>query len=209
MTIVMYCMLTILECALTTVTGITDEFLRCGGYDPLTGKKRGTAREFRDVYLDFQTFCNERANGRQLVLVAHNAKFDSRMINGELKRWRYAAQTKSVPLLSDTFGSSLDTLQLFRHQKMWGSSNSRNPPLPRPSSFKLSELYSYVFNESVVDSHNAVGDIKALERLLLSGQFNGWKSIADNIQEPFVRIVTRVTDEVRETHPANGEGARN
>ncbi len=182
-------MLTIIEICNTAVTGITDEFLRLGGYDPQSGEERGTAREFRDVYCDFQKFCNERTNGRQLVLVAHNAKFDMGMINGELKRWRFAAHTESVPTLGDTFTSSLDTLQLFRHSKMWGSSNPSNPVLPRPSSFKLSDLYYYIFNESVVDSHNAVGDIKALERLLLSGQFSGWKSIANNIQEPFVRIV--------------------
>ncbi len=177
------------------MTGITDEFLRLGGYDPQSGADKDTARQFRDVYRDFESFCIEKRNGgnspngRQLVLVAHNAKFDMRMINGELKRWRFAAHTESVPTLGDTFTSSLDTLQLFRHAKMWGSNNPKNPTLPRPSSFKLSHLYSYIFNEPVIDSHNAVGDIKALERLLLSGKFTGWKSIANNIQEPFVKIV--------------------
>lgn len=189
------------------MTGITDEFLRRGGYDPHTGKSRGTARGFRDVYLDFQKFCDKRTKGQQRVLVAHNAKFDMRMINGELKRWRFSAQTESVPMLGDTFQSSLDTLQLFRHTKMWGSNNSRSPPLPRPSSFKLSELYSYIFNESIIDSHNALGDIKALERLLLSGPFTGWKSIANNIQEPFIRIVPAVDAE--EIVPVSKEGAQN
>lgn len=181
--------LTLLDVGFYTVTGITDEFLRLGGNDPYSGKTRGAAREFRDVYLDFQKFCNEKKNGRQLVFVAHNAKFDIRMINGELKRLRFSAQSESVPMLGDTFQTSLDTLQLFRHTKMWGTGLVRNPNIPRPSSFKLPELYSYIFHEPISNSHNAVGDIKATERLLLSVQFIGWKSIANDIQEPFVRIV--------------------
>jgi DNA polymerase III epsilon subunit-like protein len=172
------------------VTGITDEFLRVGGCDPHSGLKRGTARGFRDVYLDFQSFCKERARGKSMVLVAHNAKFDIRMINGELNRWRFSAQNEHVPMLGDTFRTSLDTLRLFRHQKMWGSVNGQKRSLPQPSSFKLSDLYSYVFNDSIENSHNAIGDVMALDHLLVSGPFTDWRSIADNIQEPFVSLVS-------------------
>lgn len=163
------------------MTGITDEFLRNGGYDQALGKERGMARAFRDVYFDFQTFCNERANGRSIVLIAHNAGFDVRMINGELRRWRFSEHAESAPVLGQTFSCYLDTLQLFRHQTWWRTNYARGPSPPRPSSFSLSGLYSHIFNESITNSHNAVGDIKALERLLLSKPFVGWKTIANEL----------------------------
>jgi len=170
------------------LTGITDEFLRQGGFDTALGKERGVAREFRPVFLDFRKFLQERANGRDVVFVAHNAKFDIRMINGELRRWRLSDQEEmAAPVLGDIFSTSLDTLQLFRQGKWWRSSAVRTS-LGRPSSFSLSGLYSHVFDESVTNSHNAVGDIRALERLLLSDQFEGWKSTANTIQEPFIRV---------------------
>ena len=96
------------------MTGITDEFLRCGGYDPLTGKKRGTAREFRDVYLDFQTFCNERANGRQLVLVAHNAKFDLGFLRAEAQRCGHQLVIQE-PICTLTLSRSLDPNKAHPH----------------------------------------------------------------------------------------------
>ena len=170
------------------MTGITDEFLRKGGFDQALGKKRDAARDFRHVYLDFQTFCTEKANGREIVFVAHNAKFDVRMINGELRRWRLSEYAESAPVLGETFACYLDTLQLFRDRKWWRSDYTRGPSLSRPSSFSLSELHSYVFNESMTNSHNAVGDIMALERLLLSKPFVGWETTANKIQIPFVKI---------------------
>jgi DNA polymerase III epsilon subunit-like protein len=168
------------------LTGITDEFLRNGGFDHALGKERGTARDFRQVYRDLQLFCNERANGRSIVLVAHNAKFDVRMINGELRRWRFA--DRRSPMLGETFTCYLDTLQLFRDRKWWRNNHGSERCLPRPSSFSLSELHSHVFNESITNSHNAVGDVKALERLLLSRPFVGWKTSANELQVPFVRV---------------------
>ena len=168
------------------LTGITDEFLRNGGYDQALGKERGTARDFRRVYLDFQTFCRERADGRSIVFIAHNAKFDVRMINGELRRWRFSEHAESAPVLGELFTCYLDTLELFRDRKWWKTSYSSGPA--RPSSFSLSELHSHIFNESIINSHNAVGDIKALERLLLSKPFIGWKTTANEIQVPFVRV---------------------
>jgi len=162
------------------LTGITDSFLREGGYDTALGKERETARDFRQVYNDFEEFCNKRAKGRQLVFVAHNAKFDIKMINGELRRWRLSEHAESAPVLGEIFSSSLDTLQLFRGRK-WTSP-------PRPSSFSLSNLHSHVFNESATNSHNAVGDIKALERLLLSETFNGWQKAANGIHRPFIKV---------------------
>ncbi|KAL9180398.1 hypothetical protein ACHAXT_008368 [Thalassiosira profunda] len=165
------------------LTGITDDFLRRGGFDRALGIEREPAKGFREVFASFQDFCDERADGRHVVLVAHNAKFDVRMLNGELRRWRHE-QAAAVPTLGDVFSSSVDTLQLFREKKWWGPSS----PLSKPSSFSLSELHSHVFNESFSDSHNAVGDIKALERLLLADPFDGWQSRASKIQQPFIKL---------------------
>ena len=163
------------------LTGITDDFLRRGGYDSALDKERGVAREFRDVWSDFEAFCEKAGKGRQLVLVAHNAKFDIRMINGELRRWRHSKQ-ETVPMLGDMFCTSIDTLQLFRDKKWWKAD------IEKPSSFSLSNLYSHVFGEPMSDAHNAVGDINALERLLLSEHFNDWENAANTINVPFVKV---------------------
>lgn len=171
-----------------TLDSFADEFLRNGGYDVASGKEVGTAREFRPVYHDFQEFCNNKANGRHIVFIAHNSKFDIKMINGELRRWRFSEHAESAPVLGDVFSSSLDTLQLFRNGKWWRSNFGRTEAPSRPSSFRLSDLYSHVLNESITNSHNAVGDIKALERVLLSKTFDGWESTANTIQIPFIKV---------------------
>lgn len=149
------------------LTGITDVFLRSGEYSV-----------FKEVFLRFQDFCSQQANGRHVCFVAHNARFDIAMIESELKRWRTA--DKSAPVLADVFASSLDTLTLFREKRSWATS--------RPSSFRLEDVYSHVFNENITDAHNAVGDIRALERLLLSDEFAEWKGIANKLQKPFVKV---------------------
>ena len=86
------------------ITGITDDFLRSGEF-----------RVFNEVYLEFQDFCTQQANGRNICFVAHNAKFDIGMIESELRRWRTV--DKSAPVLADVFASSLDTLTLFRDRR--------------------------------------------------------------------------------------------
>ena len=165
------------------LTGITDQFLRQGGYDKALDREVGAAREFRQVYLDFQDFCIDRAQGRKIVFVAHNAKFDIRMINGELRRWRFSDESDSAPVLGDLFASSLDTLQLFRTSKFWSKSS------PRPDSFSLGILHEHVLSgESISNSHNAVGDVLALERLLQSDIFQGWQSLATRIQVPIPNV---------------------
>ena len=170
------------------MTGITDHFLRNGGYDKAAEKEIGAARDFRKVYLDFQDFCINKANGRKLCFVAHNANFDLKMINGELRRWRFDEQ-ESAPVLGDVFASSLDTLSLFKEKQWWRTSSlGGRDSLPRPKSFSLSNLHSYVFDESFSNSHNAVGDIRALERLLLCEVFDGWKTTANRVQIPFIKV---------------------
>lgn len=57
------------------LTGITDSFLRNGGYDPASGTERvGAARGFEEVFLDFDNWCKDRSQGKALVMVAHNAR---------------------------------------------------------------------------------------------------------------------------------------
>ena len=174
------------------LTGITDEFLRKGGFDSALGVERnGPASGFREVFTAFQTFCESKAQGRPVCLVAHNAKFDIRMIESELRRWRIADgqdrdKKNTAPVLGEVFDMSLDTLRLFKDPQFWRST-FENPNSPqRPSSFGLADLHRHVINESVENSHNAVGDIIALERLLLSESFNGWKRVATDIQTPFI-----------------------
>ena len=104
------------------------------------------------------------------------------MINGELRRWRFSDDADSAPILGDLFASSLDTLQLFRLSKFWSKSS------PRPNSFSLGTLHEHVLGESISNSHNAVGDVLALERLLQSETFEGWQSLATRIQEPIPTI---------------------
>ena len=175
------------------LTGITDSFLRNGGYDEALGKERRTASDFRQVFHQFQAFCNERAMAKgckDTVLVAHNSKFDVKMLNGELNRWRNSEHAESAPSsLSGIFSCSVDTLQLFRLRKWWGQSfDQGSTRLPRPKSFALGGLHSHVLNEPILNSHNAVGDIRALDRLLSAELFNGWEKSANRIQEPFIDV---------------------
>ncbi len=150
------------------LTGITDDFLRNGGHDKALGIQRGPARTFCEVFSDFDLFCQEKARGRQICLIAHNAKFDIGMLESELKRCR--KEVGNVKSLHHLFDMSLDTIPLFKVKQFWRSR--------RPKSFALPALHLHVLNESFEDSHNAVGDINALERLLLSEQFHGWERIS-------------------------------
>ena len=152
------------------ITGITDDFIHSGGF-----------KEFKEVYLEFHNFCIQQARGRNICLVAHNAKFDIEMIEGELRRWRTV--DKSAPVLAETFAASLDTLRLFRDEQFW-----TGPEYARPKSFGLGKIYHHMFNEDIVNAHNAIGDVRALERLLLNDNFDDWRSVGNTIQKPFIEI---------------------
>lgn len=176
------------------LTGITDSFLRYGGYDDALGMERtGAARDFRRVFLDFQAFCEDRANAwksRNTVMIAHNVKFDKGMLDGELRRLR--CQDNSLPSsLSEVFDSSVDSLKLFKDKRMWRSSmlTVTNSAIRPPDTFRLGDIYNCVFGESITNSHNAVGDIQALDRLLSENSiFFGWQHIAHDLQKPFSRV---------------------
>ena len=119
------------------------------------------------------------------MLVAHHARFDVRMLEGELRRWRRSAHAATAPALGDVFGYSLDSLAVFRQARWWGPRAGGVAALPRPTSFKLSRLHSHVFGEPIANAHNAVGDVRALDRLLLSKHFEGWGSTSKRHLSPF------------------------
>lgn len=171
------------------LTGITDSFLRTGGYDATLGAERkGPARSFCEVFVDFRAFCEDRAKGKNVVMIAHNAKFDQGMLNGELRRLRSFEDLPSS--ISEVFDSSVDSLQLFKDKRMWKSFAKPTKPLQRPDSFKLGYIYQHVFGEPIANSHNAVGDILALDRLLMERNlFFGWERIANDIQRPFSKLL--------------------
>ena len=173
------------------LTGITDSFLRYGGYDEALGCEREAARCFKDVFLDFQSFIADRTQGKKVVLIAHNARFDRGMLDGELRRLRYSDKRDELPSsLGEVFDSSVDTLRLFRDNRMW-KSLAKSRAMRRPDSFKLGYLYHHVFDVPIINSHNAVGDVEALDRLLMEKNvFHGWKHIANEIQRPFTKLST-------------------
>ena len=41
--------------------------------------------------------------------------------------------------------------------------------------------------QEMQNSHNAVGDVQAVERLLSHEYFKGWEGIANEIHNPFIR----------------------
>lgn len=178
------------------MTGITDSFLRFGGYDEALGVEiKGAARNFTDVFLDFEAFCKDRAQAQgksNIVMIAHNAKFDRGMLDGELRRLRSngGGGEVSLPLsVSQVFDSELDTLKLFKDKRMWHSF-TRPTGLQRPEGFKLGQIYHHVFGEPMTNSHNAVGDIRALDRLLMRRDlFYSWHLIANDIQSPFIKVI--------------------
>lgn len=121
-----------------------------------------------------------------VIRLHHNHLF--RMLNGELRRVRQRAHG-SGPSLSDTFVTSVDTLSLFRRKEWWQTLGGvRREALPRPSSFSLGSVYETILKEEMQNSHNAVGDVQAVEKLLSHEHFKGWESVANEIQNPFIRM---------------------
>lgn len=75
---------------------------------------------------------------------------------------------------------------------MWKSFVKPTKPLQRPDSFKLGDIYEHVFGEPIINSHNAVGDVQALDRLLMErNTFFGWERIANDIQTPFSKLLNK------------------
>jgi DNA polymerase III epsilon subunit-like protein len=183
-----------------SMTGITDDFLRRGGIDHVTGYHYNSAAgAFIDVYNDFCAFCREvsQREGKPLVMVAHNSAFELRMINSEIKRVIAASINKSgnvspFSCLSQDTGiiSVVDSLALLRTKQLWRSdftlSTSREKAAPLPESFSLDTIYQHIFGRGILNGHNAVADVLALEKILSSPSLNDWKPLAEKMQQSLV-----------------------
>jgi DNA polymerase III epsilon subunit-like protein len=177
------------------MTGITNDFLREGGKDQITGfYHNGRAGAFSDVFDDFCLFCREvsQHHGKPLVMIAHNCVFDLRMINGEIKRKKTIQKNSSetsFPSFSRETGiiAAVDSLTLLRNKQIWKKtaqslSNRQENVISYPSSYSLEAIYRHLFGTGIQHGHNAVSDVLALERILSSPKLNDWKTLAEKIQ---------------------------
>lgn len=180
-----------------TLTGITDEFLRQGGIDLVTGYNyKNSAGTFLDVYSEFCSFCHEvsQKEGKPLVMIAHNCAFELRMINSEIKRVN--ASTKKSATVSETrllsfshdtgIISAVDSLALLRNKQIWRRTTqvSANPTkvVSLPKSFSLDTIHQHIFGRGIQNGHNAAADVSALEKILTSSLLNDWKPLAEKMQ---------------------------
>ena len=167
----------------SALTGITDEFLRSGGVDASTGVFHGPAPPFDKVYEAFCSWCEDRRGGKPAVLVAHNARFDVGMLEGEIKRLgekRRRSGSFQVPCLADNAGieSVVDTLAVLRSSCLWKGS--------KPASFKQGDVYEKVVGGPMAGAHNAMGDVLGLEAIL--GGLKGWEEVAERMQWSIGRV---------------------
>jgi DNA polymerase III epsilon subunit-like protein len=176
------------------LTGITQKFLLHGGLDSYTGiHHSGPAKDFRSLYQHFCDFCQRcRIDSRKICLVAHNAAFDVRFLNAEVKRLSLAdalaeesvlspQSTSLPPMLSRDTGitTTVDTLRLFKNANFWSGT------LSKPKSFALGDLYQAITQKKLSSAHHAIADVMALEEILTSPHFdNKWRKVASEIQTP-------------------------
>lgn len=105
-----------------------------------------------ELFLKFATSCD--------ILIGHNLKFDKFLIDCEFTNhstYRSPFQNQSE------FCTMLSTTGILNLTQKNG----------RPKWPKLSECYSYFFNETLVDAHDALTDVKACARIykhLISAQ---------------------------------------
>jgi hypothetical protein len=113
-------------------------------------------------------------------------------------------QELSLPLLGKdaNITSVVDTLQLLKSKKLWvGGSvfggrmdedgdaddeemrRRRERRLPKPRSFKQSDLYKHVCNKPMPGAHNAMSDVLGHEDILMSDALRGWQELGDKLQE--------------------------
>lgn len=136
---------------ITEITGISNEFLF-----------RQRARRFEEVWPDFLRWVNAVRGGKPVVLVAHNAGFDHKMLMFDLRRSNldervFKEETQIVGMM--------DTLAVFRGDEIWSRRSGDGLPI-KPNTFRQGALYRYLLRDDLKNAHSAKGDVLGLEALL-------------------------------------------
>ena len=141
---------------ITEITGISTALLQEVG-----------ARPFEAVWPDFLTWLDGVRGGRPVVLVAHNAAFDHKMLLFDLRRcgWDAARAFRGEGEGARHVVGMMDTLAVFRSDELWSRREGDGLP-PKPGRFKQESLYRYLIGRELRDAHNARGDVMGLEALL-------------------------------------------
>ncbi len=141
---------------ITEITGISTALLYQEG-----------ARPFDAVWPDFLAWLDGVRGGRPVVLVAHNAAFDHKMLAFDLRRcgWDAARAFRGPSPGGRHLVGMMDTLAVFRSDELWSRREGDGLP-PKPGSFTQGNLYRYLIGRALRDAHNARGDVLGLEALL-------------------------------------------
>jgi len=167
------------------ITGISSNFLARGGIDPATGvRHEGGAPSIEIAFEAFLDWLREARIDRafrddknqwqlpNVVLLAHNARFDLGFLNAELKRLRGNDATFASEC---DLTSYIDTLKLLREKSLWSRPRKSmigaayaeegerlNLPPPPPPSYSQTAIYNHLFaGEGMQGSHNAMGDVRS------------------------------------------------
>lgn len=136
---------------ITEITGINNEFLF-----------RQQAKRFEEVWPEFVRWVNAVRGGKPVVLVAHNAGFDHKMVMFDLRRANLDERTFREE--THVIGM-MDTLPVFRADDIWSRKSGDGLPA-KPNSFRQETLFRYLLNQDLQNAHNAKGDVLGLEALL-------------------------------------------
>lgn len=139
---------------ITEITGISTALLLQEG-----------ARPFEQVWPAFCQWLDGVRAGKPVVLVAHNAAFDHKMLAFDLRRCGWDAARAFRGENGRHLVGMMDTLAVFRSDELWSRREGDGLP-PKPSSFKQESLYRYLIGRELRDAHNARGDVMGLEALL-------------------------------------------
>jgi hypothetical protein len=163
------------------LTGITRQVLADNGAQPFD--KTWTA--FTKWLQKFTTDSDGNSNGKQVVMLAHNAAFDIKFIKVSCERAGFGSDA----LVKAGIVCAIDTLTVLRDSSLWQDADSTvttttTSPyrrrkhsttkdidnvdiMPKPSSFKLIEVYKHLHGGLLHDkAHNAMGDIAALDSII-------------------------------------------
>jgi DNA polymerase-3 subunit epsilon len=125
----------IISAEMTAIHGVSQE----------RAEKYGVRIKFAiELYLHFFKCCD--------IIIGHNLKFDKFLIDCELSRLNVAGNGNYI---KSEFCTMLTTTPIMNLTQKNG----------RPKWPKLSECYSYFFNEPLIDAHDALTDVRACARV--------------------------------------------